>query len=279
MKIKLLTATLAAILCLTACGETATTDKSSEKPAETTTTAASEESTTESATESATEEAPADSAPAVETTVTTTTAATTTTQATTTPAPEPAVPTEISDKYADLDNRSFKYNGKLMTVGVSTLQDFVDAGAELDETSNFSHAGMNFDAQFDEHFRGQFPYGCAIYKLQGTDSYVWIELYFITPNGASIKLRDCTLARINVRLSGVIGDLDHICDIPEQFEFAFDRSLTYDSLVANSGEPNYEDAGYHYTIVSEKTPKYDSGYVFRIDDEKGLYAFDISWIP
>ena len=275
MKKKIITAAvISAMLTLTACGD-ADTKTTSESKADTTTTAATEPVLTEEITTQDT------TAPVTEETTTSVTTLAPVTEATTTTTtePEPVVPTEISDKYADLDNRSFKYNGKLMTVGVSTLQDFVDAGAELDETSNFSHAGMNFDAQFDDHFRGQFPYGCAIYKLQGTDSYVWIELYFITPNGASIKLRDCTLARINVRLNGVLGDLDRICDIPEQFEFAFDRSLTYDSLVANSGEPNYEDAGYHYTIVSEKTPKYDSGYIFRIDNEKGLYAFDISWIP
>ncbi|WP_028504332.1 hypothetical protein [Ruminococcus albus] len=157
------------------------------------------------------------------------------------------------------------------------MQDFLDAGAELDETSDFSHAGMNFDAQFDDHFRGQFPYGCAIYRLKSSDQYVLVDLYFITPNGASIKLRDCTLARIEVRLHAVL--VNGVRDIPQEFEFAFDRSLTYDSLVANSGEPNYDDAGYHYTIVSEKTPKYDSGYVFGIDNEEGLYKFEISWIP
>ena len=133
MKIKLLTATLAAILCLTACGD-ADTKTSSESKADTTTTAATEEVTTEAVTEEVTSE----TTPAVETTVTTT-EATTTTSATTTTVPAPAEPEKeefklaegLSEKYVDFDNMAIEYNGHIFRLGEATVQDFLDAGVEL----------------------------------------------------------------------------------------------------------------------------------------------------
>jgi predicted small lipoprotein YifL len=272
MKTKILTAAvIAAMLTLTACGD-ADTKTTSESKADTTTTAATEPALTEEITTQDT------TAPVTEETTTSVTTLPPVTEATTTTTtePEPVVPTELSDKYADLDNRSFKYNGKIMTLGASTLQDFVDAGAELDEWLSISHAGKNFEVQFDDHFSGQFPYGCAIYYLDEMVS-PGVDLYFITPHDSPCKLKECILAKISV-------DVDRILtpgpdnNVSENLEFAFDRSLTYDSLVANSGEPNYEDAGYHYIIVSEKTPKYDSGYRFSFDSD-GLSRLEMTWIP
>ena len=249
------------MLCLTACGETATNNTTSEKPADTTTTAAPEETATESAAEEVTAETVTELV-TEEVTTSFSMPPLVVEETTTTAAPMPVLADELSTKYADLDNRSFKYNGKIMTLGASTLQDFVDAGAEL--------------VQFDDHFRGQFPYGCAIYYLDEMVS-PGVDLYFITPHDSPCKLKECILAKISV-------DVDRILtpgpdnNVSENLEFAFDRSLTYDALVENSGEPNYEDHGYNYTVVSEKTPEYDSGYRFSFDSD-GLSRLEMTWIP
>ena len=248
MKKQILAAAIVAMLGLTACDEAEKSEKSSEKATEATTAA---EVTTEAATVEATTEA----------------------------ATEAAVPTELSDKYADLDNRSFKYNGKMFTLGVSTLQDFLDAGAELEPEKSTS-ADANYDKHFKEFFVGQYPYGSAEYRLK-TENYQEIYLYFINPNSSQenkqdndILLRECTLGKIHVKKAGD-GTV-----IPDNFEFAFDNSLTADSLIANSGEPTYQEysSDYNYMVVSDKFTSFDSGYMFSIVNDS-LSSFIISWIP
>lgn len=260
MKKKIITAAvISAMLTLTSCGETDKASTTSEKPAETTTTtAATEEVTTEAVTET---EADAE-------------VITEATEEITDTIEE--VTTELSTTYADLDNRSFKYNGKLFTIGVSTMQDLIDAGATIEKGSSSDNSEMNFDKEYKHKFRGQFPYGCLEYRLDGFGSHV--ELYFINPDESPRKVRDCVLAKISVRLDNVLttGSLD---GFSEKMEFAFDTSLTYDELVANSGEPTYEDHGYHYAVVSEKTPNHDSGYVFGFDSNNVFDGFEITWIP
>ena len=246
MKKQIIAAAIVAMLGLTACGESEKSDNKTEKNTE----AATVAETTEAATVEATTEAA---------TV--------------------AVPTELSDKYADLDNRSFKYNGKMFTLGVSTLQDFLDAGAELEPEKSTS-ADANYDKHFKGCFRGQYPYGSVEYRLK-TENYQEIYLYFINPNSSQenkqdndILLRECTLGKIHVKKAGD-GTV-----IPDNFEFAFDNSLTADSLIANSGEPTYQEysSDYNYMVVSDKFTSFDSGYMFSIGDD-GLSSFIISWIP
>ena len=106
------TAAFALALCICAvsaagCGDKKTADNSSYDKAEKTTTAAATE---EAATEAATTE-----------------------EITTEAATEAGFKHAegLSDIYADLDNRSFVLDGRLYTLGVSTLQDFIDNGAEF----------------------------------------------------------------------------------------------------------------------------------------------------
>ncbi|SFB84798.1 hypothetical protein [Ruminococcus albus] len=260
MKKKILTAAvISAMLTLTACGD-ADTKTTSESKADTTTTAASEEVTTEADAEVITE--------ATEK-ITDTIEEVTTELA-------PAVPTELSTTYADLDNRSFKYNGTLFTVGVSTLQDLLDAGAEPKKVSGSSKSEMNFDKEYSHTFKGQFPYNCLEYYL--ADFGTQVELYFVNPDESPRKVRDCVLANIDVRVDDSIKPASG-SGIAKNLEFAFDRTLTYDALVANSGEPTYEDHGYHYAVVSEKTLNHDSGYVFGFNSKNEFTNFEITWIP
>lgn len=41
----------------------------------------------------------------------------------------------LSENYADLENRSFAYNGQIFTLGESTLQDLIDGGFPFVKTS------------------------------------------------------------------------------------------------------------------------------------------------
>jgi hypothetical protein len=269
MKIKLLTATLAAMLCLTACGEKAKTDTPSEKPADAATEYAEyEEVTTETFTEPAVvEDVPVETIPETNESVVDP------------PLADFSTPTELSTTYADLRNRSFKYNGKLMTVGVSTLQDFIDAGATFKEDTYDSHSGLNFDVEFSHDFKGQFPYGCLAYYLDYESCGQKVEAFFITPDGSPRKLRDCVLAKISVYVDDSIKP-ESGNNITDKLEFAFDRTLTHDSLVANSGEPTYvEDYFSNYKVVSEKTPNHDSGYSFGFNGDGTFGYAEISWIP
>lgn len=241
------TAAFALALCICAvsaagCGDKKTSDNSSYDKAEKTTTAA------------VTEEAATEAAPTTE-------------EITTEAAAEASVSAELSEKYADLDNRSFKYNGKMFTLGVSTLQDFIDAGAELKPNNNT--AKDNFDLNLKRRFNGQYGYSDAEYRMKGLDNEAKIDLSFINPDGSEMKLRDCILGRINL-WSG---------NIPNNFVFAFDDSLTQDALIANSGEPTYKDGNseYNYMEVSEKYND-ESGYCFKFGNET-LESFEITWLP
>lgn len=48
----------------------------------------------------------------------------------------------LSEEYADLDNRSFVYNGTKFTLGESTLKDLIDAGIPFGE-NDLNNSGNN----------------------------------------------------------------------------------------------------------------------------------------
>jgi hypothetical protein len=256
MKLKLFTATLAAILCLTACGETAKNDTTSEKSAETTTTtAAPEESTTDSAIESATEETPADSAPAVETTVTTTTAATTTTQATTTPAPEPEkeefkLAAGLSEKYVDFDNMAIEYNGHIFRLGEATVQDFLDAGVELVTDDDLEDDYVADHETVDAHV-----------NITGSIS---AKLSFARWHGHTA--RECVLKYFSVVLLNYPGErITYGTNYGEGMVHSnIPLHLKTSELIENSGEPAERRTGsfsgstvYEYTAPSLYLPDRD----------------------
>ena len=263
MKIKLLTATLAAMLCLTACGETDKADTTSDKPAETTTTtAASEEVTTETT-------------PAVETTVTTTTEVTTTTSATTTTAPaEPAkeefkLAAGLSEKYVDFDNMAIEYNGHIFKFGEATVQDFLDAGVEL-----FT------DDDLDEDYVASYDDVEAQVKVNDT---IRADLSF-KPWGDSSNARDCVLWRFKINL--INSPYDKVTWGTNYGEGMVHTNiplrLKKDELIANSGEPVDMHSGSiggslicKYTAPSFRTPDRDDQ---RAEIEFTFYNGDLATI-
>ena len=261
MKIKLLTATLAAMLCLTACGD-ADTKTSTESKADTTTTAVSEEVTTETT-------------PAVETTVTTT-EATTTTSATTTTAPAPAEPEKeefklaegLSEKYVDFDNMALECNGHIFKFGEATVQDFLDAGVEL------------FSDELDDDHVAYYDDVEAQVKVNDT---IRADLTF-APWGDSSNARDCVLWRFKINL--INSPYDKVTWGTNYGEGMVHTNiplrLKKDELIANSGEPVDMHSGSiggslicKYTAPSFKTPDRDD---LRAEIEFTFYNGDLATI-
>jgi hypothetical protein len=247
-KLIIAAAALVAMLSFTSCGETGTSEKTSEKAPEVT--IASDTAEEEQATQAAANEE------------------TVTEEETTEAVTEMPVPTELSTKYADLDNRSFKYNGKLFVLGVSTLQDVLDEGAELVETLD-CHEGLDFDKKWDHDFEGDLFNDTLKYKIKDTS----VMMKFAKLTSEPIAMRDCVLVDISGR-----------DDFPDEFEFSFDKSLTVEELLSNSGEQtSFGDDSYakryYYEVDSEKYPNHRSGYEFTFYYDGKLISVWITWLP
>ena len=235
MKKQFIAAALIAALGLTACGEAKTSEKTSEKATEATTTAEATETATEAVTEA-------------------------------------AVPTELSDKYVDFNNMSFKYNGHLMTLGVSTLQDFLDAGLEPKD---------NYDKVWKESFHGDpDEAGCAIdYKISGL-SISGIHLYFCNLKEEGTPMKDCVLCYVYY---GECKTDKEKGAYSNNFEFSFPYNLTADELTANSGEPTYKkgEAGFFYTETSTVFTDEERSIGFSFDNNTDwtIVSVSMTWTP
>ena len=274
MKKQFIAAALIAALGLTACGESEKADKTEKTTGAATTAEISTEVTTEAISTSTTEETSkevpmfdgkteeellingSDSPINAET--------------------EKQAPTELSKTYADLDNRSFKYNGKLMTLGVSTLQDFLDAGLEPED---------NYDKIWKHKYHGNphqsgSTFDCTISTAGGVATYI----AFCKPAEADVPMKECVLCM--VKYSSFENDIQD-GSYSHNFEFAFPFTLTSEELTENSGEPTVKsNHGYEYTVVSEKFPECDTGYTFGFKyligaetTEIGLDSVEITWAP
>lgn len=241
MKKQFIAAALIAALGLTACGEAKTSEKTSEKATEAATTA---EITTEAAKEEITTEA----------------------------VTEAAVPTELSDKYVDFNNMSFKYNGHLMTLGVSTLQDFLDAGLEPKD---------NYDKVWKESFHGDpDEAGCAIdYKISGL-SISGIHLYFCNLKEEGTPMKDCVLCYVYY---GECKTDKEKGAYSNNFEFSFPYNLTADELVANSGEPTFKKSenAFNYTETSTVFTDEERSIAFSFDNKNDwvINSVNMTWTP
>jgi hypothetical protein len=255
------------MLSLTACGETATSENISEKAPEVTT--ASDTAEDEQASEDDVTEEDADEKEITEDE--------NSAEETEAAVNEVAVPTELSSKYADLDNRSFKYNGKILTVGVSTLQDLLDAGMEFEKTENYEkmvesdiyYYDEDEDKWYDDLFNGTW-YNNFHYKTKDR----FTTLYFANPFKNDVPMKDCVL------VSAFFFYTDGRPDDMPKYELASPSTLTMDELKANSGTPTGENHdSIQYTKVSDLYPECDSGYDFRFNSDGTINTVNISWLP
>ncbi|MCR4796338.1 MAG: hypothetical protein K5898_14430 [Ruminococcus sp.] len=241
MKKQFIAAAIVAMFGLTACGEAKTSEKTSKK-------------TNEAATTAETTEADETEVVIIE-------------ELTTDPVKVTSLPTGLSDKYADLDNRSFIYDGHLYTLGVSTLQDMLDNGVEFTKTDNY-------DKIWTKQLKGQANYGtfdCTVANSR-------LQFTFGNPMKTEIPMKDCIICQV------IYPDFESAIkrgDNDTKLQFAFPYTLTKDELIANSGEPT--DKGNHnevmYTVVSEAYPEYNSGYKFDFNPDGQISFVEIEWIP
>lgn len=265
-------ALLASVLSITACGPTENVNVAEENydAAEGTTAAETTEETTEATTE--------------ETTAETTTEATTvvTTEVTTAETTEVSAVTEVSGDdekkdekteesksaegfssvYADLDNRAFGYNGKVLRLGESTFQDLVDAGVPFSE-EDLLDADNNVNSGKTSGY----------YTFHVDDSkYSNLQLVFVNDTDTNIKLKECKLemARWWAMIPRPTYDEERNAELKADLEaaakhvsFAFPLTLTKSELIANSGEPTSEKLGTEYKNPGEVY----GGYRFTFDTD------------
>ena len=265
-------ALLASVLSITACGPTENVNVAEENydAAEGTTAAETTEETTEETT--------------AETTTEATTAVTTevTTTAETSAVSEVSGETEKKDEaekkdekaeesksaegfssvYADLDNRAFGYNGKVLKLGESTFQDLVDAGVPFSE-EDLLDADNNVNSGKTSGY----------YTFHVDDSkYSNLQLVFVNDTDTNIKLKECKLemARWWAMIPRPTYDEERNAELKADLEaaakhvsFAFPLTLTKSELIANSGEPTSEKLGTEYKNPGEVY----GGYRFTFDTD------------
>ena len=178
---------------------------------------------------------------------------------------------KLSKKYADLDNRSFKYDGHLYTLGVSKLQDFLDNGVVFNEEDDY-------DKVFQRKLTGDLSFDRFYYTVnEGDDGF-----FFVNPVDSNVPKRDCILAIVECNsFDDVRKGKDN------KFSFAFPLTLTKDMLFKNSGEPTgrlpefdgNQIYSYLYNVASENFPEHESGYNFLFYDDVTLGGVSISWLP
>lgn len=181
----------------------------------------------------------------------------------TTEAAAPAPVDGLSDIYADLDNRSFAINGKVYTLGVTTLQEMIDDGVPFD-TDDIANANNNLNANSSS----------AGFKIV-LGEYYSAQVYVGNFTDDNKSAAECPICEIYLPV-----DLEESNDI---LQFAFPLTMTEEELVANSGEPTdkdeytsddgtYQSNTYEYKVDSEQYIG-DSGYRFEFANGELSYVY------
>ncbi len=185
----------------------------------------------------------------------------------------------LSETYADLDNRSFVYDGKLYKLGEATLQDLIDGGLPFRE-SELKNADNNVNPNYET----------STYTLKIND-LTSMQVNFMNQTSDSLTEKECLLSYVRWYTIYVPHDdyddslveeiYDSINDASEHLSFAFPLYLTKDELLENSPEPtdSYEYGQVTYKVDSEVYMG-SSGYTFNFDEETNqLEEVGISWLP
>lgn len=173
----------------------------------------------------------------------------------------PAPVDGLSSTYADLDNRSFAINGKVYTLGVTTLQDMIDDGVPFDEDDI---ANVNNNLNGNSSSQG--------FKIVLGDYYN-AQVYAGNFTEDNKTIAECPICEIYLPV-----DLEESNDI---LQFAFPLNITEDDLIANSGEPTdkseYSDGDYQsntYEYKKDSEQYYgDSGYQFEFVNGELRYVY------
>lgn len=185
----------------------------------------------------------------------------------------------LSENYADLEDRSFAYNGQIFTLGESTLQDLIDGGIPFSE-DDLKNIGNNVNSNYETDR----------YDVEIND-YVSMQFAFVNTTETNITEAECLLSLVrwhplyvpqpdyedsmNEEITELINDAaDHVC-------FSFPLTLTKEQLLENNGDASEVDEynNVYYRIESEIYMG-DSGYSFEFNKVTNqLENVSISWLP
>ncbi len=185
----------------------------------------------------------------------------------------------LSEKYADLDNRSFVYNGKVYKLGETTLQDLIDGGLPFDE-KEIKNAENNVNGNHET----------SRYTINLND-LTFIQLVFINKTDDSMPEKDCLLSTVRWNVLYVPHDdyqdslieqiVSSINDCAKDLSFSFPYYLTKDELLEKCPDPTSTDEyGKVSYMVASEVYMGSSGYSFQFDkDTNQLKDVTISWLP
>lgn len=196
------------------------------------------------------------------------------------PVQENFTPVEgLSDKYADLENRSFAYNGKVFTLGVSTLKDLIDGGLPFSE-NDLNNKGNNVNKNYET----------SRYTVRVND-YVTMQLKFVNITEGNLTEEECLLSYVrffylyvpqpdydpdrNAKIT------DYIFDAANVVCFSFPAILTKEQLLENCSEGAEQDE-YNNVDYRIKSEVYlgSSGYHFEFDKNTNqMDDMSMSWFP
>lgn len=184
----------------------------------------------------------------------------------------------LSEEYADLDNRSFVYNGTKFTLGESTLKDLIDAGIPFGE-NDLNNSGNNVNKNYETE-----RYTADI------NDYVTMQFKFANFTDSEQKAEDCVLSY--VRYSHLFVpqpdyDADMNAEITEamldgakQVHFSFPTTITKDELLEKCSENASESDNYVNYLVDSEVYMGSSGYQFQFNEVTNqLKEVSISWLP
>ncbi len=196
------------------------------------------------------------------------------------PIQEDFTPVEgLSDNYADLENRSFAYKGKVFTLGESTLKDLIDGGIPFDE-NDLNNKGNNLNKNYET----------SSYTADIND-YVTMQFRFINTTGETKTEEECPLSYVRIYHLYVPQPnydaernakiTESILDAANIVCFSFPETLTKEQLLENNSENAEQDEynNVNYYIDSEVYMG-KSGYRFKFDKKTNqLEEMSISWLP
>ena len=189
------------------------------------------------------------------------------------------IPLGTLEKYADLDNRSFVYNGKVYKLGETTLQDLIDGGLPFDE-KEIKNAENNVNGNHET----------SRYTINLND-LTFIQLVFINKTDDSMPEKDCLLSTVRWNVLYVPHDdyqdslieqiVSSINDCAKDLSFSFPYYLTKDELLEKCPDPTSTDEyGKVSYMVASEVYMGSSGYSFQFDkDTNQLKDVTISWLP
>lgn len=185
----------------------------------------------------------------------------------------------LSDKYADLDNRAFAYNGKVFTLGESTLKDLIDGGIPFDE-KDLNNKGNNINSNYE-----------TSYYSADINDYVSMQFKFVNITKDAKTEEDCVLSYVryyclyvpqpNYSTERNESITENILDAAKTVCFSFPLTLTKEQLLKNSSEGAEQDEYNHVDYVVDSEIYYgSSGYNFKFNDTTNqLEQMSISWLP